>query len=210
MCWLVDDEGPSSELCKGQGCLNSNTGLLLLYCKLVQNKWTGKGSLKPKCCDCILFPKMLMGSCGHLLCSEGWCLGVRWDSVRPTRVLSMPSDTDRLHRPAYGSVFVLWSLWNRGGQCRILGNQILRVLLEYVIKYVWSQRQRLSTVESLRVISVHLSLTLPGGGDMGSCMCLQNSDSILSHSLPNCEVKQAGQGAEKVLKPLSKGKQDQP
>lgn len=67
-------------------------------------------------------------------------------------------------------ICVLWSLWNRGGQCRILGNQILRVLLGYVIKYVWSQRQRLSTVESLRVISVHLSLTLPGGGDMGSCI----------------------------------------
>ena len=29
-------------------------------------------------------------------------------------------------------------------------------------------------------------------------------------SLPICEVKRAGEGAEKVLKPSSKGKQDQP
>ena len=44
-----------------------------------------------------------------------------------------------------------------------------RVLLENVIKYVWSQRQRLSTAESLRVISVPSELDSSwrrGHGDM--------------------------------------------
>lgn len=46
---------------------------------------------------------------------------------------------------AYPQACVPWSLWSSKGQCRVPGNQILPVPLEYDIKYVWGQRQRLST-----------------------------------------------------------------
>ena len=156
---------------------------------------------------------MFMDSYGHLPCSEGSC--------HATRVLSVLSDTLSSYvKPAYWPAFL--------GPCEIgevsAGFWEIRFsasLLKVSLSMFGVKDKDCLLVERLRVNTVHLSLTLPKGGEVGTCMCLWNSEShplsapgdlnsvgpLLLKLLPHCGLPPhlAGEGAEKMLKPLSKG-----
>lgn len=101
MCWLVDDEGPSSELCKGQGCLNSNTGLLLLYCKLTSAKQMcktneqGRDILNQSVVIAFCFPK-----CWWVPVDT--CHALKGDALGWGEILSDPPGSCQCHQTLTG------------------------------------------------------------------------------------------------------------
>lgn len=169
--------------------------------------------------------KTVDGFCEYWPGSDGWGLRASGDVARPTRVLSALSGTL--------SSYICLPI----GLC-----SLELVKLERSVQNSEESDSQsapwmtLSTsglkdkdcllVESLRVDSVHLSLSLSGGEEVGMWTCLWNSSNhrlsapgehepgVLFSSclwlhivdpLPTCEVKQAGKEAEKRLKPFSKG-----
>lgn len=173
----MDNETSSFDSCKGQRSLNSSTGVLFLYCKItlrtdVPSQRTGKSHLNKSVVIAFCFQEclwILWDSTPHILKGEA-----SWG--RRAEMLPGPASTIRhsvqLHMPTHRPVFL--------GACGVAevntefwGIGFSWVPLEYGIKNVQHQRQRLFTSWKPRVNLVHLRLSSRRRGNVPVCKTKQ-------------------------------------